>query len=174
MEAEILVVPLGDVDTAILAHLCSALCETFRRGCHLGQGLSIPDAAFNPRRGQYSAEIILRHIGPGEAERVLGVVDLDLYVPQLNFVFGLADPLRRRALIALSRLRQEFYGLPEDQGLFLQRAVKEAVHELGHTCGLSHCHDHRCVMRFSNSLADTDYKGQAFCRKCRSKLLEQG
>jgi archaemetzincin len=46
----------------------------------------------------------------GTSERVLRLVDLDLYVPDLNFVFGLADPPGRRAVIALPRLRQSFYG----------------------------------------------------------------
>ncbi len=171
MEPEIIVVPVGDVEPTVLAHLSSALRGVFSQGCRLEQPLPPTANALNPRRGQYSAGEILQSLRQGEAERILGVVDLDLYVPQLNFVFGLADPLSRRALFSLLRLRQEFYGLPEDQGLFLQRAVKEAVHELGHTYGLRHCHDRRCVMAFSNSLADTDFKGQAFCQRCRGRLL---
>jgi len=50
------------------------------------------------------------------------------------------------------------------------RAVKEAVHELGHTFGLDHCSDPRCVMHFSNMLADTDRKGREFCPSCRARL----
>jgi archaemetzincin len=48
--------------------------------------------------------------------------------------------------------------------------VKEAVHELGHMFGLDHCSDLRCVMHFSNSLADTDRKGRDFCPSCRARL----
>ena len=43
------------------------------------------------------------------------------------------------AAIYPPRLRQEFYGLEKNEQLFLQRVVKEAVHELGHTFGLGHC-----------------------------------
>ena len=57
------------------------------------------------------------------AKRWLGVVDLDLYTPGLNFVFGQARMGGLAALIALPRLRQSFYGLPEDEALFHQRAV---------------------------------------------------
>ena len=97
---------------------------------------------------------------------MLGLVDLDLFVPELNFVFGLADPAGGRALVALPRLRESFYGGREDEALFLARTVKEAVHELGHTYGLEHCHDRTCVMAFSNSLMDTDHKRAEFCERC--------
>jgi archaemetzincin len=129
------------------------------------------ERAFDPRRAQGSAQSLLQQLLPRRAERVLGVVDLDLYVPELNFVFGLADWRERRAVIALPRLRQRFYGGRDDEALFLARVVKEAVHELGHTFGLEHCRDRRCVMTFSNSLADTDDKGQGFCPRCRRRLL---
>ena len=94
----------------------------------------------------------------------------DLYAPGLNFVFGIADTEGRRALISLARLRPEFYGSPPDDTLFRQRAVKEAVHELGHTCGLGRCHDPRCIMFFSNTLHDTDVKGPGFCAACRQMV----
>jgi len=154
----------------VLTHLRAAVTKTFGRECRLGDTLPVPGHAFNARRAQYSADVILKGLRPAEAERALGVADLDLYVPELNFVFGLADRPGRRAVIALPRLRERFYGAPDDEALFLARAAKEVVHELGHTYGLGHCRDRRCVMAFSNSLADTDYKGQEFCRECRKRI----
>ncbi|RMD53346.1 MAG: archemetzincin, partial [Nitrospirae bacterium] len=97
---------------------------------------------------------------------------VDLYADGLNFVFGEADILRGVAIISLTRLHQSFYGLPEDRGLFIERALKEAVHELGHLYGLRHCPDPHCVMHFSNSLLDTDKKSYKFCAICRRKLKE--
>jgi archaemetzincin len=171
MNAEIVVVAVGEIHASLLAHLCAALTETFERPCRVGEVLPVPEHAFDPRRAQYSAEALLQQLHRGQAEHVLGVVDLDLYVPELNFVFGLADWREKRAVIALPRLRQRFYGARDDEALFLARAVKEAVHELGHTYGLEHCRDRRCVMTFSNSLADTDYKGPGVCPRCRKRLL---
>jgi len=101
----------------------------------------------------------------------LGIVNHDLYVPELNFVFGEAS--WKAAAISLTRLRQEFYHLPENRSLFHQRILTEAVHELGHTYGLGHCENPRCVMFFSNSLMDTDRKGPAFCARCKSKLYNE-
>jgi len=173
MASEILIVAIGGVEASLLNHLCVVVAKTFGRSCRLGGGLPVPQEAFDARRGQYAAQAILQPLHPGKAERILGVVDLDLYVPGLNFVFGLADPRGRRALIALTRLRQRFYGRRDDEALLLARAAKEAIHELGHTYGLTHCSDRRCVMTFSNSLADTDYKGQKFCQRCQERLQRQ-
>jgi predicted Zn-dependent protease len=100
----------------------------------------------------------------GRVERALGVIDVDLFVPDLNFVFGLAEG--DRAVIALSRLRAGALEEAADPRLFRQRVAKEAVHELGHTYGLGHCPNRRCVMAFSNSLHDTDVKSREFCTIC--------
>jgi len=109
-----------------------------------------------------------------ESERVLGVTTMDIYAPTLNFIFGEADSESGVAVISIHRLRQEFYGLPPDEELLKERALKEALHELGHTWGLSHCPDPRCVMFFSTSLSDTDRKAAAFCGRCRSELEIRG
>lgn len=166
----ITLVPVGKVERALLEALCPALEQTFEVECRLGMPLAMPEKAYDRRRRQYNAEEILHILPTSVRGRVLGVVDADLYVPRLNFVFGLADMVQGRALIALARLRQEFYGLPAEPALFLQRMIKEAVHELGHTCGLGHCADPLCVMAFSNTLGDTDRKAAAFCEHCRRRL----
>lgn len=105
---------------------------------------------------------------PSHAKRLLGVVDADLFVPGLNIVFGLA--YGNTAILALTRLKPEFYGEEKDELLFRKRALKEAIHELGHTFGLAHCPDKRCIMHFSNNLAETDIKGPGFCRVCSARL----
>jgi archaemetzincin len=167
--------PIGDIDKNILAHLKEKLEQTF--GCPID---IIPKAdnlerAYDSKRRQYLASELLARLkksGVAKGEKVLGIVDVDLYAPGLNFIFGQADITSGVALISLCRLRQEFYGLPSDNTLFLDRIAKEAVHELGHTFGLGHCKNVRCVMHFSNSLADTDLKQPVFCGKCRPKLIK--
>jgi archaemetzincin len=129
-----------------------------------------PSFAWNAQRRQYFADAVLDRVDPGSSACALAVADMDLYVSSLNFVFGLADSKHRRAIIALPRLRQSYYNLPDDMGLFRQRVLKEAIHELGHVFGLHHCNDRRCVMAFSNSLSDTDLKSHAFCSRCRRQL----
>lgn len=103
---------------------------------------------------------------------VLALTTLDLYVPYLNFVFGEAHCPGKVALISLFRLNPEFYGQSADKQLFYERAVKEAVHEVGHTLGLGHCHHSLCVMFFSNSIMDTDLKRVEFCEKCKNEVFK--
>ncbi|HDL60405.1 MAG TPA: archemetzincin, partial [candidate division WOR-3 bacterium] len=38
--------------------------------------------------------------------------------------------------------------------------------------GLSHCPDPSCVMHFSNSLMDTDYKKDELCDICNEKMKQ--
>ncbi|MBE9502704.1 MAG: archaemetzincin family Zn-dependent metalloprotease [Proteobacteria bacterium] len=156
-----------------MASLKESLNHAFNRPVSIGKELPEPDYAFNNKRNQYLATTILNRLVKGREysnyERILGVVDHDLFVPELNFVFGLAG--ERAAVIALPRLRQSFYGLPEENTTFQRRVLIEAVHELGHTYGLGHCRNPRCVMFFSNSLSDTDRKEPDLCESCKERVF---
>ena len=134
---------------------------------------SLLEIAFSPRRRQYNSTKLLIKLAEMsqefQADRVLGIVDVDLYAGGLNFVFGEAQFPGKFAVISLYRLKPKYYG-ETDGNLFLSRIRKEAVHELGHTFGLAHCPDSKCVMHFSNSVYDTDFKMDVFCMRCNEKL----
>ena len=133
VKGEILLVPIGTVPPEVCGWLMEALPPVLDCTCRMAPAMPHPAFAWSPRRAQYSADAILAQVEAGEAKYALAIADLDLYVPQLNFVFGLADRAAARAIIALPRLRQKFFtGLPDDASLFRGRVVKEAVHELGH------------------------------------------
>ncbi len=172
----IILVPIGKVDPAEIRMLREPLEAAFSRDVVVDEEVPLPATARNAARNQYDAEMVLEFLSlsveTADDRRVLGVTDADLYFPGMNFVFGIAG--RRCALISLHRLEQPFYRLPEDAGVFRYRAVVEAVHELGHTFGLAHCEEPRCVMRFSNTIAETDRKGPAFCTSCRQRVFSGG
>ncbi|MFQ6077517.1 MAG: archaemetzincin family Zn-dependent metalloprotease [Thermodesulfobacteriota bacterium] len=172
---KIVIVPVGKVNGRILEDLQDSIAKVFEKEVCVGQPLNSPDYAYDGTRKQYFSSAILlklKGIERGMGDRVLGVVDFDLYVPSLNFVFGEADLENRVAIISLCRLKPEFYGLSGDRDRFKERVLKEGIHELGHTYGLGHCSNPLCVMHFSNSLLDTDIKKASLCRPCERRFKQ--
>ena len=140
-------------------------------------------ALFNEQRSQLNSDKLLRCLATSIANNtksyhptktiILGICNFDAYSPGLNFVFGQASLTGGVAAIYLPRLRQDFYGRDADTSIFIERVLKEATHEVGHAFGLEHCPKRSCVMHFSNSLADTDYKAKDFCNMCTKKLHQK-
>lgn len=172
----ILILPIGAPDPKALEAAVKGIRKTFSRRAVIGEEEPLPMFAWNPERDQFLSTAIINRIldekGFDSYERVLAVMEGDAYAQGLNFVFGEAGT--RAAVVSLARLKQGFYGLPEDQELFERRVATETVHELGHTYGLAHCEAPGCVMFFSNSIADTDRKSSGFCRKCFRRLQALG
>jgi len=164
-EFSLYLVPVGEEDVEVMEHLQVELAKLGAR-VFREERVPAPEDAYDRRRDQYRARAFLRLLGAYEGERMLGVTDRDLYMHGLRFVFGQAEAPGRAAVISLNRLK---WG--GDVDLFLDRCVKEATHELGHTFGLGHCENPRCVMHFSVSLADTDTKSRRFCKGCRNQLV---
>lgn len=153
--------------------LAGGLAELFPRALQrLNLTLELR-SSYAPARGQYEATLILagllRHL-PEEGAKIVGITTVDLFMPVLTFVFGLSQLHGPGAVISTYRLRPEFYGLPADEGLVLERAVKGAAHELGHAFGLVHCPDYRCLMHSATYVEDVDLKAPRFCPDCRALL----
>jgi archaemetzincin len=160
----------------LLEHLAVALARVFRAPCRIRPETVDLDFALDPFRGQYHSTAILQRMERvcDPDARVLGVAACDLYVPVLTFVFGEAQLDGKCAVVSTARLSEEFYGLPGRDELLRERLVKEAVHELGHTFGLRHCPDWRCVMTSSHAVERIDVKGADFCGRCRKSVVADG
>jgi archaemetzincin len=134
------------------------------------------EQAFDPSRGQYHSTALLswlldRHIAPGE--KCIAVVEVDLFIPVLTFVFGEAQFEGPASIVSLHRLANQFYGMPPDVEATLRRLAKEVVHELGHTFGLYHCHQFECVMRSSTYVEEIDLKQAEPCPACLGTLAQK-
>jgi archaemetzincin len=130
-------------------------------------------SVFDPARRQYNSTGLLEQLlgAPQLGEgKVIGVTGLDLFIPILTFVFGEAQLGGRAAVASSFRLRNSFYGLEPDHELTIDRLVKECLHELGHTLGLIHCRDFRCVMCASPSVEEIDLKLDVFCAACHRAI----
>jgi archaemetzincin len=164
--------PIGEIEDEILHQLTDRLHKTFGCPIVIRDPIAVPEEAFSPSRKQYLSDTFLQalKLQKKPLAYTLGITEFNLYTHGLNFVFGQADVEGGVSVISLYLLRQENYGVPADSNLLIERAEKEAVHELGHNLGMGHCTDGSCVMHFSNSLIDTDVKKPHFCGRCRPKL----
>jgi len=168
----ITILSVGEVDFEILRSLQNGLRDVFPETefAVAEKIMPLPRQSYSATRQQYHSTHILARISESAQkaadEYVLGVTDVDLYVPNYNFVFGEAGCPGDVALISLFRLKPQFYDAPPNVGLLQERALKEAVHEIGHALGLKHCSNPSCVMHFSLSIKDTDRKSAKFCDDC--------
>lgn len=131
--------------------------------------------AYDSVRNQYNTSTLLQKViadPPEDAYRILAVTNVDLFLPIFTFQFGQAQLNGLGGIFSTHRLHNDFYGLPHDDGIYMDRVIKEAIHELGHTFGLVHCYDPFCVMRSSTYVEDVDQKTSEFCTSCRRKFLE--
>ena len=156
--------PVGDFPQDLLEEL------SFRTAIPMGGRRINLDVAFDAGRRQYHSTILIEELKKAYPGTVIGATSLDLFIPVLTFVFGEAEMPGRAAIFSMHRLRQEFYGLPPDGDLLIERSLKELNHELGHTAGLAHCRDPFCVMSSSASVERVDSKDTAFCPACDARV----
>jgi archaemetzincin len=129
--------------------------------------------AYDPSRKQSNSTALLAQIledNENTSKKRIAIVDVDLFIPILTFVFGEAQLGGSAAIVSTHRLQNPFYGLESDFSLLLQRLEKEIVHELGHTFGLLHCHQFECVMRSSTYVEEIDMKRVYPCTNCNILL----
>jgi archaemetzincin len=166
----VLLVTLGNVPHRLLADASAALRSVLGLATKNGPSLDRPQYAFNESRGQYHAPAILRRLSSlrggttGVPVPVVGLVDVDLFLPDAAYVIADADRDAGAAVFSTSRLSQG------DAEQLRRRTQVESVHAAGHLLGLSHCSDYRCAMFLSRDAADSDRKGPGLCTSCRTAV----
>jgi archaemetzincin len=153
---------VGLIPDAMLRKLQDHLRDYLSLPVTITGNMPVPEGSYERSRNQYNSTRVLREIlreTPGDAIKIVGIIDQDLCIPILTFVFGEAQLGGVASIVSIARLRQEFHGLSPDEGILFERLVKEVLHELGHNFGLIHCPDRECVMYLSNTVRDVDRKG---------------
>jgi len=170
------ILPLRFSDKALLADISSTLEKVFNFPVTILQNPFSLEQGRDPLRNQFNSTWILSRlleITPHGDCKILGVTSVDLCVPVLTFVFGEAQVGGKASVVSGYRLRDELYGLPKNPERLRERLEKEAIHELGHTFGLIHCREPRCVMYSYTYAEEIDFKSKDFCKTCASLLEEK-
>jgi len=134
-----------------------------------------PTYAFEERRLQYDAGIILDTLSADSfkgCQKVLGVLNVDIFIPIFKHVFGEARQGGRIAIISLYRLGQQHDRSVVSRSELYARAAKVALHELGHLFNLQHRDNENCLMHFSGALAELDTLSFTLCRYCKAYLQD--
>jgi archaemetzincin len=174
---EIILVVLSNINRHLIGTIKSSLETTYSRAVEVRYKVSNLDSAYDPIRKQYISPRLLsrlKRMKRDSTDKILGIVDVDLYSPGYDFVYGEADVSSGVATLSVSRLISEKpsnqANVNLDVGLFEERAGREAIHELGHLFGLGHCQNPKCVMRTCTCLDEVDEAGKELCPSCDDKL----
>ncbi len=173
VKSKIVVVPLGEVDFMLVNRLATNIGPVFGRSVDILKGMKIPEEAYNVIRNQYYASILLAKLERVKAnprEYVMGVCEEDIYLPDEESVMGHSDSVLGTAVVSLQKIRQEFYGLPEDEMKVYNRMFKQAVHQMAHLFNVSSCRNSKCINYYSQEMFDIDDKGEKFCDICKRQL----
>lgn len=174
-KAIIAVLPLGRIREDILRVVADSLQGILRLPVDLRASIPIPEDSFMESRNQYNAMALIKYLDRELSDnslKILGITANDICNPILTYVFGEAYMGGRSAVMSSARLRVGLMGEPVSREHFLDRVVKVAIHEIGHTFNLRHCHTDRCVMRASNTLHELDEKLNYLCDYCEVFLFD--
>jgi len=165
--------PVGGIAASLLDYLCAGIPKKLPVCCEILPLRLDPAPCYHAERQQFHSSEILQHmqtlVRPKDW-RWLAVAEVDLYIPILKYVFGEAQMGGPCAVVSTYRLRQEFYGLDQDDSLLQERLLKEAVHEIGHTLNLRHCPDYQCAMASSHAVEWIDLRENRLCDACQYEL----
>lgn len=128
---------------------------------------------YDPARRQYNGNKLLTEIDKvfgSETSKTIGLLNVDLFIPILTYIFGQAYLNGRTGIASVYRLSNELYGMERDEDILTERFIKEVIHELGHTLGLKHCHNQQCVMRSVTYVEEIDQKLNSICSVCRTQI----
>lgn len=168
------IVPVGDVAPRIKRVASESLQTIYDCTVRVGDDRSVPERAYDETRDQYRAEEFIELASrAGRGDKNIAVTPADLYYRRRNYVFGLAYLDGDGSVISTHRLRTSADGGFVDrssEAVFSERVRKEVIHEIGHTFGLEHCDNPRCVMNFSPTVQEIDRKDPALCGSCARQL----
>ena len=149
--------------------------QVFGFTTEIGAVLQDLSFALDQNRHQYNSTLVLEQLAAStfpHSLKVLAITQVDLFIPILTHVYGEAQLGGAACIVSTFRLNEGPSGM-SIQKKFIERIVKEAVHELGHTFNLRHCPEHSCIMHYCRNEEDVDRKSDQLCRYCKIMLEDE-
>lgn len=171
----ILISPVGELSTELLEAVATEIKEVFGFSSETSPILNDLSFALDANRNQYHSTAILDRLAadsPSQFLRVLAITQVDLFIPILTHVYGEAQLGGTACIVSTFRLNEG----PSAMNItrkYIERIVKEAIHELGHTFNLRHCPEHTCIMHYCRNEEDVDRKSDQLCRYCVVMLKDE-
>ena len=174
-EHNIIISPIGEFSSELVEAVAGEIERVF--GFSTDTETVLQDLAFalDHNRNQYHSTLILQKLAanrPTRALRVIGIAQVDLFIPILTHVYGEAQLGGTACIVSTYRLNEGRSGKVIAQK-YIDRIVKEAIHELGHTFKLRHCPEHTCIMHYCRNEEDVDRKSDQLCRYCKILLEDE-
>ena len=174
-EHSILISPVGELSAELIEAVSGGIKQVFGFSTETNPILQDLSFALDDNRNQYHSTAILDRLAatiPPHTVRVLAIAQVDLFIPILTHVYGEAQLGGAACIVSTFRLNEGNSGM-NIPPKYIERIVKEAIHELGHTFKLRHCPEPTCIMHYCRNEEDVDRKSDQLCRYCIIMLEDE-
>jgi archaemetzincin len=169
----LLIVPLGALHPDLTEIAARVLRSTFRLEIEVGGPLPFPAAAWYAPRKRWRAEKILEALDRAElpaADRIAAITDRPISTtkgPIADWGIAGLGTIGGRSSVSTAYL---FAGVERKR--FRRYLENLVLHEVGHTLGLDHCDDARCIMADAqgNAIRAAERSTNSFCPRCTERL----
>ena len=171
----ILISPIGEFSSELVEAVAREIERAFGFATETATALEDLSFALDQNRQQYHSTMILEQLAarmPDHCIRILAITQVDLFIPILTHVYGEAQLGGAASIVSSFRLNESGSAL-NISSRFMDRIVKEAIHELGHTFNLRHCPEHTCIMHYCRNEEDVDRKSDELCRYCKVMVNDE-
>jgi archaemetzincin len=170
--------PMGEaIPDEDVALVVTALTEMYQVQVRALPRVGLPKNAWYAPRQRWRAEKLLAFLTPrlpADGLRILGLTAADISTTKGEIqdwgVLGLGDLDGNASVISTFRCHKK----ARDAKHARERLAKTAVHEVGHTLGLSHCPTRGCLMQDAEGKVATTDGEYDLCERCRKLLATAG
>lgn len=162
----IFVQPFDDIPSDYVNDIADEIKKVYPK-VKILQSINLPENSYYKPRNRYRADSLIQFLSERTEKNfvTIGITSKDISSTKGKIkdfgVMGLGFRPGKACVASTFRLNKTKVG---------EQLFKVAIHELGHTQGLSHCHEKTCFMRDAEGKNHTDEE-KNFCKKCKNFLI---